>query len=224
MRIIDGTNRLLRAPPVTFQASEIGEEAFGWNIPNEPLLASLQSQIDETKEIQQFASAVSSYETSNGHTSCALDGGDRLCAKLVIGADGRGSKAREAAGIELRSWTYRQTAMVLAFSHSRSHSGISTEFHTETGPFTLVPLPGSRSSLVWVMDPASVAEFEAMPDAGAFSAHRTEDAIDARENIGGCAAPVLSPVRPDPGEDLRQSASCSPAKRRMCFRPSARRD
>ena len=30
----------------------------------------------------------------------------------------------------------------------------STEFHTEAGPFTLVPLPGQRSSLVFVVDPA----------------------------------------------------------------------
>jgi 2-octaprenyl-6-methoxyphenol hydroxylase len=30
------------------------------------------------------------------------------------------------------------------------HDDVSTEFHTGAGPFTLVPLPGQRSSLVWV--------------------------------------------------------------------------
>lgn len=165
IRIIDGTNRLLRPPPVTFQASEIGETAFGWNMPNEALLAALQAKLDETKQIQQFASAVSSYDVKKGGLSCALEDGAPLRAKLVIGADGRGSKARQAAAIDLRTWTYPQTAMVLAFSHSRGHSNISTEFHTETGPFTLVPLPGNRSSLVWVMNPASVKEFEALSDA-----------------------------------------------------------
>jgi 2-octaprenyl-6-methoxyphenol hydroxylase len=164
MRIIDDTNRLLRARPVTFQASEIGEAAFGWNMPNERLLAALQVRLDETKQIQQVVSAVSSYEVSENHVSSALENGGQLLTKLVIGADGRSSKAREAARIDVRAWTYPQTAMVLAFAHQRGHANISTEFHTETGPFTLVPLPGSRSSLVWVIDPASANEFEAISE------------------------------------------------------------
>jgi 2-octaprenyl-6-methoxyphenol hydroxylase len=165
MRIIDGTSRLLRSPPVTFQASEIGEAAFGWNMPNETLLTALQHQLGETKQIQQVASAVSSYDVQDSHVSCGLEDGGQLRAKLVIGADGRSSKARQAAGIDVRAWTYRQTAMVLAFSHGRGHANISTEFHTEAGPFTLVPLPGNRSSLVWVINPADVSAFEALSDA-----------------------------------------------------------
>jgi 2-octaprenyl-6-methoxyphenol hydroxylase len=35
---------------------------------------------------------------------------------------------------------------------------VSTEFHTAQGPFTLVPLPGLRSSLVWVVDSAGADE------------------------------------------------------------------
>ena len=38
-------------------------------------------------------------------------------------------------------------------SHSRPHHDISTEFHTEHGPFTVVPLPGNRSSIVCVVAP-----------------------------------------------------------------------
>ncbi len=164
MRIIDGTNRLLRAPTVTFQAGEIGEAAFGWNMPNEALLGSLQAGLDENEQIQQVASSISSYDVENAHVTAKLENGSWFRAKLVIGADGRSSKAREAAGIQVLSWTYPQTAMVLAFSHSRSHSGISTEFHTATGPFTLVPLPGNRSSLVWVLKPSEAKAFETLPD------------------------------------------------------------
>jgi 2-octaprenyl-6-methoxyphenol hydroxylase len=165
MRIIDGTNRLLRARPVTFQAGEIGEAAFGWNVPNDKLLAALQEKLNGTKQIQQVASAVSSYDVREDRVLCALENGRHLLAKLVAGADGRSSKAREAAGIDVRTWRYPQTAMVLAFGHQRGHANISTEFHTETGPFTQVPLPGNRSSLVWVMNPASADEFEALSQA-----------------------------------------------------------
>jgi len=44
--------------------------------------------------------------------------------------------------------------MVLNFEHTLPHENISTEFHTESGPFTQVPLPANRSSLVWVQNPS----------------------------------------------------------------------
>jgi 2-octaprenyl-6-methoxyphenol hydroxylase len=47
--------------------------------------------------------------------------------------------------------------MVLNFAHTLPHQNISTEFHAEHGPFTQVPLPGNRSSLVWVQNPSDAA-------------------------------------------------------------------
>src|SRR6202042_2415416 len=85
--------------------------------------------------------------------------------KLVIGADGRRSLCRAAAGIGTNNRrTYPQTALTLNLAHARPHDDTSTEFHTESGPFTLVPLPGRRSSLVCVLDPAHAAELAAMND------------------------------------------------------------
>ncbi len=59
-----------------------------------------------------------------------------------------------AAGIAVNEWRYDQAALVCNLAHSAPHNFASTEFHTETGPFTLVPLPGNRSSLVWADRPA----------------------------------------------------------------------
>lgn len=70
---------------------------------------------------------------------------------------------REAAGIGIRTWAYPQTAVVLNFAHSLPHGNTSTEFHTETGPFTQVPLPGNRSSLVWVVRPEEAERLLALP-------------------------------------------------------------
>ncbi|WP_208439852.1 FAD-dependent monooxygenase, partial [Bartonella grahamii] len=55
-------------------------------------------------------------------------------------------------------WDYSQIALVLNFSHDFSHQNTSTEFHTENGPFTQVPLTGHRSSLVWVVNPPRAEE------------------------------------------------------------------
>ncbi len=53
----------------------------------------------------------------------------------------------------MRRWSYPQAALVATLAVQYPHRGVSTEFHTETGPFTLVPLPGNRVSLVWVDRP-----------------------------------------------------------------------
>jgi 2-octaprenyl-6-methoxyphenol hydroxylase len=90
----------------------------------------------------------------------------KTSARLVIGADGGRSPARHAAGIATRDWDYAQAALVTTLSVEYPHEDISTEFHTETGPFTLVPLAGQRVSLVWVDRPdvADAAAQSAEPD------------------------------------------------------------
>src|ERR1700727_632959 len=91
--------------------------------------------------------------------------GGEARVQLAIGADGARSLCRAAAGIATQRRSYPQAALTLNLAHQRPHRNISTEFHTENGPFTLVPLPGRRSSLVCVLDPAQAAELAAMNDA-----------------------------------------------------------
>lgn len=154
MRIVDDTGRLLRAPTLTFEAAEIGLDAFGYNILNADLLAILHARAEELADrLTLVDGGARRLETSDDRATLTLDDGTTVVACLVIGADGRKSMVREQAGIALRDWSYPQSAIVLNFSHERAHGGISTEFHTATGPFTQVPLPGRMSSLVWVETP-----------------------------------------------------------------------
>ncbi len=157
MRILDGTNRLIRSPAVTFEASEIDEQAFGYNIPNVTLTSVLGDALKNSTVKHVSASATHYHPIEN---AIAVEAGDgsMFNANIIVAADGRSSLAREAAGISARTWSYNQTAIVLSFSHGRDHHDISTEFHTEQGPFTQVPLSGKRSSLVWVTTPAHAAE------------------------------------------------------------------
>ncbi|MGH6761593.1 MAG: UbiH/UbiF family hydroxylase [Phyllobacterium sp.] len=163
MRIVDGTTRLIRGSTVTFRASEIGEEAFGYNIPNIALNRALATAMTDVG-LARIEKNVGSYHVSKDHISVEAADGEQLLAGLVVAADGRSSLARESAGIGVSSWKYPQTAIVLSFSHAREHENISTEFHTEHGPFTQVPLAGRRSSLVWVVNPAIAAELLALDD------------------------------------------------------------
>jgi len=164
MRIIDDTRRLLRAPEVRFDANEIGLAAFGHNIENRFLLAALDARAREIAALTLIEDDAAAVEVDDAKVAVRLDRGAAIAARLAIGAEGRHSLCRAAAGIETDGWRYPQTALTFNLGHSRPHHDISTEFHTETGPFTLVPLPGPRSSLVFVVDPAAAAHLSALPD------------------------------------------------------------
>ncbi|WP_320196852.1 UbiH/UbiF family hydroxylase [Agrobacterium rosae] len=163
MQIIDGTDRLLRAPTVAFRSSEIGLPAFGWNMANDTLLTVLGEAVAHENNITLIDGVADAIEITEREATVTLEDGEQISASFLVGADGKKSKVREAANIGVRSWSYPQTAMVLNFEHSRPHGNVSTEFHTPTGPFTQVPLPGNRSSLVWVVTPHQAAELTTLP-------------------------------------------------------------
>ena len=162
MRIVDGTNRLLRSPPVTFRASEVGEAEFGRNIPNAVLNRLLENAARDEQRIDWHEALIVDWVIETSRATAHLADGTRVSAPLVIAADGRNSAARAAAGIAATRRDLPQSALVLNFGHSRPHGFTSTEFHTEEGPFTQVPLPGERSSLVWVMSPERAGELSAI--------------------------------------------------------------
>jgi 2-octaprenyl-6-methoxyphenol hydroxylase len=153
MRIADDTHRLWRAPEVRFEAEEIGLAAFGWNIENSRLIAALWDRVGATPGLDHVDSAARSIEVDEMRVTVATEDGASFAVVLAIGADGRHSLCRKAAAIAARERATPQTALTYIMSHSRPHHDISTEFHTEYGPFTVVPLPGNRSSVVCVVAP-----------------------------------------------------------------------
>lgn len=165
MRIVDDTGSLFRQPPVEFRASEVGLEAFGWNVENAELVAALAARAQEGGAIRMVPALVSSIVAENGGVTLFGEGLVPLRARLVVGADGRRSQVRAAAGIAARDWSYPQVALTAIFSHRRDHRDVSTEFHTRAGPCTLVPLPGRRSSLVWMLAPDEAEAIAALDDA-----------------------------------------------------------
>lgn len=165
MRIVDATGRLLRAPEVTFRAAEIGLPAFGYNIANDALRGRLLDLARGSGSLAIAGASLERIEAGAGAAVLELSDGGRLSARLVIGADGRASTVRANAGISVTARAYPQSAFTATVRHTRPHEDISTEFHTETGPFTLVPLPGDRSSIVCVTAQAEAARLVGLDDA-----------------------------------------------------------
>jgi 2-octaprenyl-6-methoxyphenol hydroxylase len=163
LRIIDDTRRLFRAPEILFTAAEIECEAFGYNIENRDLIAALQRRAAALDLRSIAAPALTIESEASAIIIRHADGEARV--QLAIGADGARSMCRTAAGIATRRHAYPQAALTLNLAHTRTHDDTSSEFHTEEGPFTLVPLPNRRSSLVCVVAPTHCAELAAMDDA-----------------------------------------------------------
>lgn len=164
IRIVDDGDGLLRAPEVTFTAAEIGLADFGANVPQMPLAAALAAVVRDLPNITGICAQITGIERAPATAIVTLDDGRRLEAPLVVAADGRNSICRQAAGIAVDTWDYPQIAIAAQFSHSRGHRGISTEFHRPAGPCTVVPMPGLRSSLVWVERPAIAQRLAKLDD------------------------------------------------------------
>lgn len=177
IRIVDDTGRLLRAPELLFSAADVGLDAFGWNVPNSVLTTCLADAMSFPSFRVRFhpTAGVAHVDLHDRARACVTTReGSAFTADLVVGADGRGSLCRSAAGIETRNWRYPQAALATTFRHGRPHHGISTEFHRPAGPFTTVPLEGLASSLVWVERPDEAQRLAALDEA-AF-----RDALDER--------------------------------------------
>ena len=97
IRLIDATQRLIRAPEVLFTAAEIDLDAFGHNIENRHLIAALEARAAALKLPRIAGAALSIASDAAGVTIKHANGEARV--KLVIGADGRRSLCRAAAGI-----------------------------------------------------------------------------------------------------------------------------
>lgn len=164
MRLVDDTGRLFRAPEVRFSCHEIGLDAFGYNIDNRSLMLALEERAVELPNLVRFDDEAESVVIESDDVSVRTACGQFLSARLVVGADGRHSLCREAAGIEVTRRDLNQTALTFNVSHARPHRNVSTEFHTPHGPCVFVPLPGDRCSIVWVSTSADAERLRALSD------------------------------------------------------------
>lgn len=150
IRIIDATNRMLRAPETLFDSAETGHAAFGWNFTNQKLLTTFSTMAKRLQNYQIIETKFESQErTDNGYVVRTPDG-QRITCRLIIGADGKKSPVRVATGIGIREHKFAQSAFVCDLELGRPLEGTSVEFHYPDGPFTLVPAGGNRANLVWI--------------------------------------------------------------------------
>ncbi|MEJ6397863.1 UbiH/UbiF family hydroxylase [Yoonia sp. 208BN28-4] len=161
-----------------FDASDISDLPFGWNLPNWLLRREMVARLNDLPNVDfRTGTGFKSMLAREEEVLVQLTDGNSLRAKLVIGADGRNSSVRQAAGIGAQTTRYGQKAVTFAVTHDAPHHNVSTEIHRSGGPFTLVPLPDHDgkpcSAVVWMEQAAEANRLAALPDA-AFEAVATE--------------------------------------------------
>jgi 2-octaprenyl-6-methoxyphenol hydroxylase len=137
-----------------FDSAEIGDssdgEPLGYLIENRRIRAALAEAVGRTPGLTVLAPArVRGLEVTPAAARVTLDDGRVLSAPLVVGAEGRNSVIREAAGIGLIGWGYGQSGVVATVSLDRDHEGVAHEYFLPGGPFAILPLTEQRASLVW---------------------------------------------------------------------------
>ena len=148
-----------------FDADEIADrcdgEPLGYMLENRHTRAALaQALIAAGVEVLAPARVTSAAFDARAATVTLADG-RTLRAPLVVGAEGRGSVIREAAGIGALGWNYRQTAVVATVKLERPHGGTAHEFFLPSGPFAILPLSDQRASLVWTESDSRAAALKA---------------------------------------------------------------
>jgi 2-octaprenyl-6-methoxyphenol hydroxylase len=153
-----------------FDAAEIADrvrgEPLGYLIENRRIRQALSAAV-EAAGIPVLAPArVAGVEAQPGEARVTLADGEVLTAPLVVGAEGRGSVVRQAAGIGAVGWPYRQSGVVTTVRMEKPHGGVAHEYFLPAGPFAILPLTDNRASLVWTERPrAAEALRSASPEA-----------------------------------------------------------
>jgi 2-octaprenyl-6-methoxyphenol hydroxylase len=182
MRIVDAGG----AEPVArirhdFDAADVSQQPFGWNLPNWLLRREFAARLAELPNVRfEPGTSTTALVARESAALVTLSDGRKVAARLLIAADGRNSTMRAALGIGVRSFRYGQKALAFAVTHPEPHDNISTEVHRTGGPFTLVPLPDRDgkpcSAVVWMDRGEEIERLRALPKA----------AFEAAMNLRAC--------------------------------------
>lgn len=169
MRIVDAGGPVSEPRVIKdFDAAEISDQPFGWNLPNWLLRREMVARLAELPNVTFLpGTATARVMTREAEALATLSDGRRVRARLIVAADGRNSVVRQEVGIAVQTTRYGQKALAFAIRHPIQHNNVSTEIHRSGGPFTLVPLPDRdgqpASAVVWMETGPEVARLAALP-------------------------------------------------------------
>jgi len=167
--------------------------ALGQMFENRDLRMALDATARETEGLTLLRpSRPASVQRDLDGVMVTLADGRTVTGSLLVGAEGRQSPTREAAGITVARWSYEHVAMIASITHDKPHGNTAYEIFYPAGPFAILPLIDDadgrhRSALVWTVDKKHAPAMLGLPD----RAYQAE----AEKRMGGMlgAVSLISP-------------------------------
>lgn len=151
---------------IEFDAAGVGEPTLGW-IVESALLAVALDRVTHTLPGLSWRrqAALQACSVSAEGVLLELDDGQRLQARLLVGADGARSRVRELAGMALSRSAYGQSAIVAVVRTERPHGDTARQRFMPGGPLAFLPLAGPNScSIVWSLPEAEAERLLELPE------------------------------------------------------------
>jgi 2-octaprenyl-6-methoxyphenol hydroxylase len=160
-----------------YAETDLGDGPMGWIVENRVLRRALYRRLPALPEVSLLApAAVAAAKAGPTAQVVRLADGRELTAPLLVAADGKDSRLREAAAIRIWCWRYPQTGLVATLAHELPHQGAAHEHFLPAGPFAVLPMTDGedgrgdknvhRSSLVWTERSELAPAFLKLDDAG----------------------------------------------------------
>jgi len=154
-----------------FSAYESGVSELGWILESSLMACELWENVKRQGNLTLICPATPQALTFTPDVArLTLNDGQMLTAKLVVGADGRDSWVREAAGLEAVNTPYGEMGVVANFECEKPHRGIARQWFRDDGVLAWLPLAGDqqgdarthRISIVWSTPDAHANELLAL--------------------------------------------------------------
>jgi len=168
----------LRPTLLTYNATTSDGSIAGYIVPAGALVAALYDVLQSDDGIRWIAPADAiGLSLQSTHIETHLADGHSLVSSLLVAAEGRQSRLRDAAGIKTTGWDYGQRGIVATVQFSQPHHGIAVQHFLPGGPFAMLPLSENRACITWSSPDAEAQRVLAL-DPSAFRA-------ELEKRIGG---------------------------------------
>ncbi|WP_296043648.1 FAD-dependent oxidoreductase [uncultured Alteromonas sp.] len=144
-----------------FIASDAGFERLGYFVENRLVQLGCHQALKAFSNVSWFSpahiSAIARPANDNEPVAITLEGGEEICAKWLIGADGAESQVRQLSGIGISGWQYAQQAMGIVVEFTEPVADRTWQQFTPLGPRALLPMHDNYASLIWYDSPQRLA-------------------------------------------------------------------
>lgn len=143
---------------IEFNANSMGMNHLGHIVENRILTKHLYQQLQQYDTVQIIHAQAENLDVTPEQVALTVNG-NKIVAKLLIGADGGNSWVRKQAQIPSYGWEYKHTALVATIRCEYPHANIAQQRFMSDGPLAFLPLADDHlCSIVWSSDPAQIED------------------------------------------------------------------